>query len=537
MVSVSPIVFAKLVAHLILLLLALALDPRSIAADIAFAIAATKMSQVTVGYDTCECFDGRESIECYHVTDVSEDSGASGAMTGLLWEVDGMASASACALAMCTQRWQSAGFQCQPAAIIGYSRFAAWAQSPEGPVNYQVNVSASSSQSRASQQQRSKGASRSTNVQGEVEVGAKTEAGVPFANVSLQARAKVGAGQTSGSNVAQSNTGIASRSSESGTASVQTLSRYYALGQGNSQAIAEVKAVRECLKSNQNARAPCLVETVWDLEHGGLVGPSPDLLLAVLESRTADTDVFGDLKDLVAAGYRVSAEALCTVAKQGNVEWMRALAAGGSPVDSVDGNGRTALSYAVQEQEFTLADYLLGNGAALDRPFPFNYVRAVVPSWSDFADGARFDNALLLSTTLGSGGHETLLSRAVLGGKTATARWLLSRGADAIGRADSRPLHRAAVVDSVAATRMLFEHISVPVSRYVNLRDIHGNTALHVAALFGSSEVAAELLRNGARADAENDSSEEAEHLAMQAGHTELAQMLARHQSEESGTG
>jgi len=118
-------------------------------------------------------------------------------------------------------------------------------------------------------------------------------------------------------------------------------------------------------------------------------------------------------------------------------------------------------------------------------------------------------------------GHTTPLLRACAGGHVEVVKCLLELGCDrdAVSKGNWTSLLWAVNNGHVAVTEYLLEQ-GFDVD---HADDMHGYTALHLAAIYGHLEVAHVLLRFGATLDVQSDEGETAADLAIQHGYPEVA--------------
>ena len=170
------------------------------------------------------------------------------------------------------------------------------------------------------------------------------------------------------------------------------------------------------------------------------------------------------------------------------------LQAMGKEIADMDDEGKTMLMHAAASGDLTMTNTLIDRGVGVNE--------ADVNGWTaiDYAvEGAHFDVATLL---LQQGGlireqhlqHPNLLLDALLMGKREFALRLILLGAprynvEAQGRS---PLHMAVEMQDME----LVSHLVC--AENINLQDVHGITALHMAASLADSRITALLLRHQA---------------------------------------
>jgi ankyrin repeat protein len=84
-----------------------------------------------------------------------------------------------------------------------------------------------------------------------------------------------------------------------------------------------------------------------------------------------------------------------------------------------------------------------------------------------------------------------------------------------------QPLHSAAAARDAAIIALLLDH-----GADVNARQAGGWTPLHAAAMFGDRPLVELFLKHGAAATASNDQGKTALDLAVEKGHTDVAERL-----------
>jgi ankyrin repeat protein len=258
---------------------------------------------------------------------------------------------------------------------------------------------------------------------------------------------------------------------------------------------------------------------------------------------------------------------LIEAASAGDAERVRALLAGGAPVDAADDQGRTALHHAVVATRLEVVDLLLGAGADVDRragvrrqtplalacsflPWLGGSVRVLERLLDAGADAEAEDEhgdrpvhslvawddeaPLRLLAERGAalappGPSPSPLSRALAGGHVVAARYLVAQGCTpepsallaALGA--SKVADRARGGDAVGAP-LVRDLLSAGAA--VDAVAANGLTPLHLAAAAGLAAVVETLLKAGADVLARDDLGARAVHWAAMCDETRVAGRL-----------
>ena len=208
--------------------------------------------------------------------------------------------------------------------------------------------------------------------------------------------------------------------------------------------------------------------------------------------------------------------ALSTAAEQGQLECVHALLAAGADANKATALGTTPLMKAISRKHNDCARALLpvselsradGQGLAA---FHVSVMTAnqegfemLLPRVSDV--DARSVAGVDPNGVRKAGFGQTPLHLAALKGQPQMAAALLSRGADRMARDDWQrtPLHSASQEGFLSCVTLLIGQPSSPkmTPADVNAVDVHGATALHLAALKGFEKGIGVLLEAGARLD------------------------------------
>jgi len=193
-----------------------------------------------------------------------------------------------------------------------------------------------------------------------------------------------------------------------------------------------------------------------------------------------------------------AAGSLHDAAREGLLDQVKALVAGGADVNEQNAHGITALELAAQQGHSEVLRFLLNNGA--DARLRNRYGHG--PLFHAVCRGDRPAAELLLARgadvrAVDTDG-QTLLHRA---GSPTVAEFLLGKGLDlAAADKDGRtPLHTAAQFGRKDVVALLLEK-----GGDVNTPSRHGRTPLHWAAIGGDGAVAEFLLSKGAKVNARN---------------------------------
>jgi ankyrin repeat protein len=208
------------------------------------------------------------------------------------------------------------------------------------------------------------------------------------------------------------------------------------------------------------------------------------------------------IEDLVERGQDVNEPtpsgktALMSAAKVGDLAFVEQLIKAGADINAANAKGGTVLMYAMLSGDTLVANLILQAGATLDD--------MTTTGWSAMMIASAKNYAALVDV-------------------------LLNHGADA-NQHDIygwTPLIRAAHegYEETAARLLAAEEIDVSAS------DENGLSALHHAAMSGHIGIATALLDAGASATARDARGKIAQQLARDAGHLQLAELLAGHES------
>lgn len=176
----------------------------------------------------------------------------------------------------------------------------------------------------------------------------------------------------------------------------------------------------------------------------------------------------------------------------------------GALVDALDTNGETPLHHAARNCHRAAASILLQNNAdidAMDRDWDTPLLQAI--SRLVKSGYPRWPSQLL--------GDDAVISPSA----QETAMLLLKSGANIFHRNTygENALHQASSQGSLPILDMILD-IGGPIS--VEIQGNHGNTALHIAVIFGQEEVVKALLEKNANIDATNADGNTPLHLAVE---------------------
>jgi ankyrin repeat protein len=218
----------------------------------------------------------------------------------------------------------------------------------------------------------------------------------------------------------------------------------------------------------------------WD-EVSAVVAGRADALREILRQRPAAVSTMLS-----------GASLLDLAADHGEVEIIKTLLASNADVRALDWSYRSPVGHALLAKRTDIAELLIQHGA---KETLFDAV---------YADDLKTASALiaqdntLFSATNGFGA--LVVQAAVARGHTDILEFLLNQGAPADGgkvlRLGKTPLHLAAISNQTNIAQLLIKH-----GAKVEAYDNSGFTPLHCAAWQGSSEVAALLLKNKANPD------------------------------------
>ncbi|GHU16644.1 hypothetical protein FACS189472_02140 [Alphaproteobacteria bacterium] len=189
--------------------------------------------------------------------------------------------------------------------------------------------------------------------------------------------------------------------------------------------------------------------------------------------------------------FRKATEKLHKAAADGNAEDIETLLARGADVNAKDSNGRTPLHKAAASGHLKEAELLLTYGASI---FAKNkYDSTPLDEAKDFGRA----NIVQILQELKNASEELLLS--AVDWQPEDIDPLLAKGADVNAKdgKDNTPLHLAAIYGPTEVAELLLDR-----GADVYAKNNKGNTPLHLAAKSGQTEIARLLLTNGADVNA-----------------------------------
>ncbi len=225
----------------------------------------------------------------------------------------------------------------------------------------------------------------------------------------------------------------------------------------------------------------------------------------------------------VEAGSSANQEYLGAL-ERGNLDKAARLVAWGVNVDAQRADGKTLLILAAKKSDVILVRHLIAAGADVNittgnggTALMFAAIRGDVETQRALIDAGANVNAV--------GGFDwTALMVASVKGHVAALRQLLESGADPNLRDiyGWTPLMRAVYEERERVVQALLEQPDVA----LNAKNDLGATALHLAAVKGTKELARSLLLAGANPLIEDGKGRTPGKLAISAGHEELAKLL-----------
>lgn len=184
--------------------------------------------------------------------------------------------------------------------------------------------------------------------------------------------------------------------------------------------------------------------------------------------------------------------ALMVAAGAGDAALVRRLLGAGAQVNAVNGRGGTALMYAAVHGDLPTITALLGKGAEVDARASNGWTALMIASASGYVDLAARLIAAGADVNAADIYGWTPLMRAIHEGRTDVVRLLVQRARpvlEARDEQDATALHHAAVVGSTESARLLLERGADP-----GARDRAGRTPAMVATGAGHGALA-ELLK------------------------------------------
>jgi ankyrin repeat protein len=235
-------------------------------------------------------------------------------------------------------------------------------------------------------------------------------------------------------------------------------------------------------------------------EHGPYNDATPQMQTAV--DATEQRARMAELKKSLANGAKPDAE-LHNAIVADDLDRVRYLTAHGAHIDAVDGNGNPALVNASRFGFIDVASFLVDHKADVNLSDQSGWTPLMYAAWGD--QPAMIDMLLKHGANINAAEHDGLtpIAIAVQNSKPKATRALLDAGADVnagVAKGGYSPLMLAAISGSTEVAAMLIEH-----GAKVNAANPGGVTALMIAAAGNRSAIVEFLLKAGADLNARSE--------------------------------
>ena len=263
-------------------------------------------------------------------------------------------------------------------------------------------------------------------------------------------------------------------------------------------------------------------------------------------------DNLSKLEELVASGTPLNTESKDGIrpvhyaAKKGALECLKyIIKKGGVSVAELDRFEYQPLHYAAFEGCLNTTEFLVDYGACIEACDLLNKQTPLhmAASWGELAIVKYLVEHKANINARDSHGNQTPLHLAAMEGNTDAASYLIEQGSDIAaygGYNKQTPLHMTALGGHVSTIKLLLNSAKDKGIDIINLQDIDGNTALHLAFFEAKNEAADCLIENGADITITNSQGVTAVDIAQNAGFLNVLKQAVENPNpylNESGEG